>query len=88
MLVDRLDFWKRLFSIVLEQEEVAIGGPEGGREGQNGRIRPQLASQMETGGHQMGTGGHQMGQMLYLLRSTFLSGQEECGVGFPFPVMC
>lgn len=57
VLVDRLDFWKRLLSIVLEQEEVAIGGPEGGREGQSGRIRPQLASQMETGGHQMGTGG-------------------------------
>lgn len=88
VLVDRLDFWKRLLSIVLEQEEVAIGGPEGGREGQSGRIRPQLASQMETGGHQMGTGGHQMGQMLYLLGSTFLSGQEECGVGFPSPVMC
>lgn len=50
VLVDRLDFWKRLLSIMLEQEEVAVGGPEGRREGQSGRIRPQLASQMGTGG--------------------------------------
>lgn len=79
VLVDRLDFWKRLLSIMLEQE-VAVWGPEGRREGQSGRIRPQMASQM-------GTGGHQMGQMLYLLGSTFLAGQERWGVGFPSPVM-
>lgn len=82
VLVDRLDFWKRLLSIVLEQEEVAIGGLEGGREGQSGRIRPQLASQMETGGHQMGTGGTRWDRCCICWGLLSSQAKKSVGLGF------
>lgn len=49
VLLDSLGFWNNM----LEQEDIAVCGLEGQREGQSGRIRPQLGSQMGTGKDQM-----------------------------------